>query len=254
MKLTNLMTNMACTLICLSATFSSAQENPLRGTRLRADSQAHYQYPIQSQSENVHQSESIHTASNANYLQNTQTFQPSHHQPVRTIPFDPAIQDAKVIPATFNKPPIQNNFPRSEQAPSLNATAVSDNWTSPRKILDLIMKLSLNLIFVLSFAVGVILLAKRWAKDKDVTHDGERAKSDSLSVIQTLRIDPKTSLKLVQWRTNRFLIACDQNGIQSVNSLNESFDQTLAELDKEEESDEELLKKLLSSLEASRAA
>ena len=239
MRSTKWITLLAGVLCVFGSVDVDGQENPLRETRL----QANYGTPQRIESEQ------IYSASPIQFGSDEQTRAPNSPWGKPTAQ-PPSINDTQVVQATFNKVPIQNEIQRSEQAPSLNA-ALSDNWTSPKQILDLITKLSLNLIFVLSFAVGVILLAKKWVK-KDANHETERVKSDSLNVIQTLRVDQKISLRLVQWRTNRFLIACDQNGIQSVNALNASFDQTLAELDKEEQSDEELLKKLISSLEVSR--
>jgi len=132
---------------------------------------------------------------------------------------------------------------RPEQ--KLIATANQLPWQDPNRILDLIMKISLNLFFVLSFAFGAILLAKRWLQPNANSKTSDRLGIDSLSVLQTLQLDPKISVRLVQWRSNRFLIACDQNGIQSVNALNESFDQTLTEL----EAEDQLMAKLLASLE-----
>ena len=119
-------------------------------------------------------------------------------------------------------------------------------WQDPNRILDLIMNISLNLVFVLSFAFGAILLAKKWLNPSADSKSNDRLDVDSLSVLQTLRLDQKISVRLIQWRSNRFLIACDQNGIQSVNALNESFDQTLTEL----ESDDQVVSKLLASLES----
>lgn len=128
---------------------------------------------------------------------------------------------------------------------SLVASADQLPWQDPNRILDLIMKVSLNLVFVLCFAFGAILLARRWMQPSTSSRNTARLGADSLSVLQTLRLDQKTSVRLVQWRSNRFLIACDQNGIQSVNALNDSFDQTLTEM----EAEDQLVTRLLASLE-----
>ena len=150
-------------------------------------------------------------------------------------------------------PPVEQIQPRNELAQNGGAqvlgSAIDQSWQDPKQIVDLVKKISLNLIFVLCFAFGVILVWKKLGGAKGGNQNSDRAKSDSLTVLQTLRIDPKISIRLVQWRANRFLVSCDQNGIQSVNPLNESFEQTLKELDDETPTDEKLLQKLLSSLE-----
>ena len=153
------------------------------------------------------------------------------------------------IPKPEASQPVADSAPGSAK---VLGSAIDQSWQDPKRIVDLIMKISLNLIFVLCFAFGVILVLKKFGKSRDGNQNSERAKSDSLSVLQTLRIDPKISIRLVQWRSNRFLVACDQNGIQSVNPLNESFEQTLHELEGESPSDEKILRKLLSGLEGNR--
>lgn len=177
----------------------------------------------------------------------TQRIQPQYRVPRRN--------DDVVLSGFQEMPKPDRNQPdvdRSAGNAQVLGSAIDQSWQDPKKIVDLIMKISLNLIFVLCFAVGVILVLKKFGKARDGNQNSDRAKSDSLSVLQTLRIDPKISIRLVQWRANRFLVACDQNGIQSVNPLNESFEQTLNELDGETPTDEKLLQKLLSSLEGNR--
>ncbi len=156
-----------------------------------------------------------------------------------------------VAQAGFQQIPKPHDDESGSHGANVLGSAVDKSWQDPKKLVDLIMKLSLNLVFVLSFAFGVILIAKRLMKPKSTFENGGRVKSDSLNILQTLRLDAKTSIRLVQWRSNRFLVACDQNGIQSVNPLNASFEQTLQELD-EDESDEKLIRKLLANLDSNR--
>ena len=183
------------------------------------------------------------------------TFIPNRGERIRTQVSEPKRND-RVFLAGFQeipKPQPGESQQGSEIAGAqVLGSTIDKGWQDPKRIADLIMKISLNLVFVLSFAFGVILIAKKLGRSRGDSQSGDRAKSDSLSVLQTLRIDPKISIRLVQWRSNRFLVACDQNGIQSVNPLNESFEQTLKELDDEQPSDEKLLKKLLAGLETGR--
>ena len=142
----------------------------------------------------------------------------------------------------------ETNKPIAQDRNVLIGSAEELPWQDPNRILDLIMNISLNLVFVLSFAFGAILLARKWMQPSSSSESGDRLNSDKLSVLQTLRIEPKISIRLIQWRSNRFLVSCDQNGIQSVNVLNGSFDQTLTEM----EADDQLVSKLLASLESNR--
>ncbi len=55
------------------------------------------------------------------------------------------------------------------------------------------MKLSINLVFVLSFAFGVILVARRWIKPGHTSDSKGRAVGDSLSIRETLKLDNRIS-------------------------------------------------------------
>ena len=169
----------------------------------------------------------------------------------------PPIFDRNVEGATFtqipkneseNKPRVQFKNPTAGLASTSVFTSKPNGLLSSKnKLLELVMKISLNLAFVLSIAVGIILMCRKWLANNYV-NNSERAVGDSLVVRETLRIDSKTLLRLVQWRSNRFLVASDQNGIQSVKALNLSFDQTLQELDDTSANEEKLIKQLLAGL------
>jgi flagellar biogenesis protein FliO len=166
----------------------------------------------------------------------------------------PAIHDVDVHGAAFEEIPSQQPKEKEAKEPAwrlLQANA-DGHWGDPNRILDLVMRISLNLVFVLSFAVGVILIAKKWVKPKQPAVVADRLRSDSLTILQTLQLDPKISIRLVQWRSNRFLVACDQSGIQSVNPMNASFDQTLGEMDDGQES-ANLVRRLLANLESNKS-
>lgn len=166
---------------------------------------------------------------------------------------EPPRHDVDVQAAAFEEIPATrgSNANQNQSGMRLLGSSLDADWQDPNRILDLIMKVSLNLVFVLSFAVGIILIAKRWVKPKSTTHSVERARSDSLAILQTLQIDQRISIRLVQWRSNRFLVACDQNGIKSVNPLNATFDQTLKELD-DDNDNATLVKRLLANMELQR--
>ena len=175
--------------------------------------------------------------------------QPIVHQVKRIPRQDPFTSSQSsqrpTIELTNYQEPASAGTPSRSKRVNSNQTLVASTdklpWLDPNKILDLIMNISLNLAFVLSFAFGAILLAKRWMNPNSSVANGDRLGSDTLTVLQTLRMEPKISIRLVQWRSNRFLVACDQNGIQSVNVLNGSFDQTLTEL----EAEDQIVSKLL---------
>ncbi|MEM7454611.1 MAG: hypothetical protein AAF456_09705 [Planctomycetota bacterium] len=96
---------------------------------------------------------------------------------------------------------------------------------------QLISRIGLNLALVLTFASAFIIGARRFMNK---THGQVSSKSGgekgSLEVKETLTLNNRTTLYLVQWRSNRVLVACDTDGIKSVELLNSSFGQTLSEL------------------------
>ena len=159
--------------------------------------------------------------------------------------------DGNVLPASY-EPPVDNRT-RYEQDQGLSATSApnfiereqasfierekANPSSSKQNLGQLISKIGMNLAFVLALAIGFVLLAKQWMKPKS-TSSVDVTGSDSLRVKETLVLDAKTTLRLVQWRTNRILVACDANGIRSVNVLNPMFDQTLDELSKDLEEEE----------------
>lgn len=99
---------------------------------------------------------------------------------------------------------------------------------------QLISKLGMNLAFVLFLAIGGILAAKQWMKPPQkgqsknrFLNSEESSHSDSMQVLETLRIDGKTTLHLIECGTSKVLVATDAVGLKSINLLTPSFESTL---------------------------
>lgn len=88
----------------------------------------------------------------------------------------------------------------------------------------LLSKLAINTAIVMCVGVGIILLARQWYKGKKPAQRGTEA---TILVKSTLRLGPKANLMLIETGEHRLIVACDQNGIQSVVPLTDSFSSTL---------------------------
>lgn len=128
------------------------------------------------------------------------------------------------------KPELAPNFIEREN----NAAPSRESQPTPKKenLGQLISKLGMNLAFVLFLAIGGILVVKQWIKPQSVRRSIVKdSDSDPLSmqIVETLRIDAKTTLHLVECGTSSVLVATDAGGLKSVNLLSPSFDRALLE-------------------------
>ena len=162
--------------------------------------------------------------------------------------------DGNVQPALFQQPAGDDSGgEKNGNLQPLMTTSSPDALPGNQKLADIVSKISINLVFVLCFALGMLLLAKKFLKPSSATNSSSTTdQANTLQIRQTLKIDNKNSIRIVQWRTNRFLVACDQTGIQSVHPLNSSFGQTLDEMD-DQKLDARAIKTLLEDMD-SRAA
>ncbi|MGB7345736.1 MAG: hypothetical protein WBD20_16085 [Pirellulaceae bacterium] len=103
----------------------------------------------------------------------------------------------------------------------------------------LIKKISINLMFVLAFAFGVLMLIKQLQKGRGVGKKKMVANSalEDLNVSQVLPLTNGASLHVVEGNQNKFLVAIDASGIKSVNILGASnvqiasFDDTMRQVE-----------------------
>ena len=120
---------------------------------------------------------------------------------------------------------------QASQRESFIETESSEEETQASPTMQLVYRISGNLIFVLAIAVAFVFMLKQWQKGKQsAAKSGDLALS-SLQVIQVVPLSRGASLHLVQSGQTQFVVAIDAAGIKSVNVLNRSFDQEMAELD-----------------------
>lgn len=237
-------TKFAILLVVLTNCGFALAQNPLRATTgpIKQESSS----PIEIQANQFTSAWPSNSTDVARQREMRTAYAPPTHHNAAAIPVGTAINpihsNVEVSTVAFQEP-----LPDVPTSPAL--AMASDNFSNPDKILNLVMKISLNLVFVLSFAVGVMLIVKRWMQNNGSSPNSARASGDSLCIRETLRVDNRTTIRLVQWRSNRFLITSDHNGIQSVNALNDAFEQTLQELE-DEPTDKQTLQRLLSGLAA----
>jgi flagellar biogenesis protein FliO len=119
------------------------------------------------------------------------------------------------------------------QRDNLQSTQPAENSGKPEQqnLGQLISKLGMNLAFVLFLAIGGVLAAKQWIKPGSPamrkTSTSAKTETPSMQIIDTLRIDSKTTLRLIECDDSRVLVATDAAGIKSVNLLTPSFDHAL---------------------------
>lgn len=174
------------------------------------------------------------------------------------------LYDRQLVPAAFNKIPEpkldletiprhdlntlaeQHKAAYSNQDEQLNfverdrvANVQPKSKRSPTKkqhFGQLMAKLGMNLAFVLAIAIGFILLAKNWMKPGVKTKSGSDS-SESIQVIENVKLDAKTTLSVVQWQSQKILVANDAQGVKSMVVLNPAFDQTLDQFSAEPETE-----------------
>lgn len=120
----------------------------------------------------------------------------------------------------------QLNFIERESKTASNP----DSAKTEQNFGQLISKLGMNLAFVLFLAIGGVLVAKHWVKPQSVrrsTSQGSETNSNSMEVLETLRVDAKTTLHLVSCGVSKVLVATDSVGLKSVNLLSPTFDRAM---------------------------
>ena len=156
-----------------------------------------------------------------------QVFQPAPSQPAaQPSVISATYATAPVEPMTTPQPVREPNFIEREQAKK----TVGSNSEKPAKgesFGQIISKLGMNLAVVLALCTGLLMMAKLWMRPKSGT-TSQVPSGDSLSVKEELRLGPKMTLYLIQWRQQQILVAGDAEGIKSVNVLSPTFDETLA--------------------------
>ncbi|MEO1526928.1 MAG: hypothetical protein AAFX06_15935 [Planctomycetota bacterium] len=88
---------------------------------------------------------------------------------------------------------------------------------------ELIMRIGINLGFVLALGIGGVLIYKQVQRGKPAAIGDLQ----ELKVCQTLRLTTGASIYVVEGFGKKFLVAIDANGIKSVEVLNASFHQTM---------------------------
>ena len=92
---------------------------------------------------------------------------------------------------------------------------------------ELISKIGINLLFVLSLAIGGILLFKQIHKSRAGAVGQDADGLAGLKIDQVLQVTRGVSLYLVDGNANKILVAVDGGGIKSVNLLPGRFEDAL---------------------------
>lgn len=100
--------------------------------------------------------------------------------------------------------------------------AIDEKAAEQAKLMQLIKQLAINTAIVLAIAIGFLLVLKVFMKGGSKLQVAAAAKTP-IEVISTLKISSKASLMLVQAGDSQLVVASDQNGIQSVVPINESY-------------------------------
>ncbi len=107
-------------------------------------------------------------------------------------------------------------------------TAHSDPRFNQQNFQKLLQSIAINTCIVMCVGVGFILIAKQWFfKQAKPT---AKTSENTIQITSTLRLSPKSNLFLVAAGTHRLIVASDQNGINSVVPLTDSFASTLDSL------------------------
>ena len=93
---------------------------------------------------------------------------------------------------------------------------------------QLISNLGMNLAFVLFIGVGIVVLAKQWIKPKSKSQDSD----GQLRVTETLSLDGRSTLRVIQWKSSQILVASDAQGVKAMVPLS-SFAGTLDDVEAE---------------------
>jgi hypothetical protein len=147
----------------------------------------------------------------------------------------------------------------NSQTRSNSATANEKSWTefgstgsdevaatqSSDDFQQLLQRIATSTCVVLFLGVGFIVVAKRWVGGRHSrAAAGSRSKTKSsdsprIRVVDTLKLNAKSHLQLVEVGDQRILVASDVDGIKSVTPLQNSFTSALASYDNQNESDSE---------------
>ena len=122
------------------------------------------------------------------------------------------------------------SFIDKESAASTSADAREVNGTAV-----LVKRISINLMFVLAIAFGVLLLIRQWQKGRAVKPSRAQQDQDKLNVIQVIPLANGASLHIVQGNASKFIVAIDGGGIKSVNVLSASFEDTMTQVETREQ-------------------
>jgi flagellar biogenesis protein FliO len=122
------------------------------------------------------------------------------------------------------------SFIDRESAESVSPDAGEANGTAV-----LVKRISINLMFVLAIAFGVLLLIRQWQKGRSVRPSKDQRAQDALNVCQIIPLANGASLHVVQGTENKFVVAIDGGGIKSVNVLSASFEDTMTQVETREQ-------------------
>jgi hypothetical protein len=130
-------------------------------------------------------------------------------------------------PVAAPEPPARFSSADGFASPSVTA-ADPDQGFNQQRFQKLLQQIAFNTCIVMCVGVGFILIAKQWyfKQGKPAT----RTTENTIQITSTLRLSPKANLFLVSAGSHRLIVASDQNGINSVVPLTDSFAGTLDSL------------------------
>jgi flagellar biogenesis protein FliO len=103
---------------------------------------------------------------------------------------------------------------------------------SSRGFQELLQRIATSTCLVIILGIGFILVAKRFMTNAPGKPSKGPSK-ESIQIVNSIRLNPKSNLHLVEVASQRVLVACDLNGIKSVVSLTPSFAETFDEYHEE---------------------
>jgi flagellar biogenesis protein FliO len=109
--------------------------------------------------------------------------------------------------------------------------AQSSDSSNSASTQETIVKIVVNLAFVLAMGIGFIVLVRMWNMARKTSSLGTERDKKQLKVREVLSLGGGVCLHVVDGPRNQFLVAVDSSGIKSVNIMNASFEDSMEMLE-----------------------
>ncbi|MFK7738230.1 MAG: hypothetical protein AB8B50_19550 [Pirellulaceae bacterium] len=114
----------------------------------------------------------------------------------------------------------------------------SSDRSSSASTQETIVKIVVNLAFVLAMGIGFIVLVRMWNMARKTSSLGSDREKKQLKVREVLSLGGGVCLHVVDGPRNQFLVAIDSTGIKSVNVMSASFEDSMEMLESGELADQ----------------